>query len=56
MKKLELTIGLMEILRNIVRSELQRILAQDLVGGETMNYDKAAWLLTIYDSLNDTLK
>jgi len=53
MNLISLSDGHVDILRGVVHAELQRLLAQDLKGGEEMNYDKAAHLLTIYDLLSD---
>ena len=53
MNLISLSDGHVDILRGVVHAELQRLLAQDLKGGEEMNYDKAAHLLTIYDQISD---
>ena len=53
MNLISLSDGHVDILRGVVHAELQRLLAQDLKGGEEMNYDKAAHLLTIYDQVSD---
>lgn len=45
--------GLVDILRNVVRREIQRLAAGDVKPGETVNYDHASHLLTIYDQLSD---
>ena len=42
----------LDILDGVVHRELQRLIAGDTVGGEEVNYDKAAHLLTIYDRLS----
>lgn len=49
---IDLSDGHMDILYGIVHRELQRLIAGDTMGGEEVNYDRAAHLLTIYDRLS----
>ena len=56
MVKVDLTVGKWEILRNILRREIQRIMAREYwLGNETCNIDKAAWVLSIYDTINEVI-
>lgn len=53
MNLINLSDGHIDILRGVVHRELQRLAAGDVRGGEVVNYDQAAHLLTIYDQLSD---
>ena len=53
MNLISLSDGHIDILRGVLHAELQRLVAGDVRGGETVNYDKAAHLLTIYDQISD---
>ena len=53
MNLINLSDGHIDILLGVVHRDLQRLLAQDLHGGEEMNYDKAAHLLTIYNQISN---
>jgi len=53
MNLINLSDGHIDILRNVVRRELQRLAAGGARGGEVVNYDQVAHLLTIYDQLGD---
>ena len=53
MNLISLSDGHVDILRNVLRREIQKRAAGDVRDGELINYDQAAHLFTIYDLLCD---